>query len=218
MDIPTVHLLSDGRIVSMAMMPQGTSTIVDNMPGTTVISVADYDTMLAAPGQWRYVAGTLTAGWGIAVDMAPLIKRAQGRVDVAAEAARLTFITPGSGQALEYQATQTQALAAAAAADPLDVALYPWLVAEQSAQAAAGVTVTLRTVATQVIALTNAWETAGAAIKETRRAAKLQIAAATTEAQIQTILAAITWPVPPGTPAPSPPGTPAMLVSATAYA
>ena len=202
----------------MAMMPQGTSAIVNNMPGTTVISVADYDTMLAAPGQWRYVAGTLIAGWGIAPNMPALIKRAQDQVDAAAETARLTFITPGAGQALEYQATQTQALAAAAAADPLDVALYPWLVAEQSAQAAAGVTVTLRTVATQVITLTNAWETVGAAIKEIRRSAKLQIAAATTEAEIQTVLDAITWPAPLGTPTPPPSGTPAMLVSATAYA
>jgi hypothetical protein len=128
--------------------------------------------------------------------LAKLIAEAQARVDQAAERARLLFITPGSGQALEYQATSDDAqklLAATGTSDPTD---YPWLVAEQHAQAALGPTASLATVAAQVIAQTAAWATVGSAIKETRRAAKLRLAAATDAVQIASIEQGAVWPHP----------------------
>ena len=112
------------------------------------------------------------------------------KVDRAAEAARLRFITQGAGQALEYEATASEAIAANSAPDPLE--------AERAAQQAAGVTPapTLRGVTARVIAERSNWLTAGAAVKRARREAKLKIDAAETVARVEDILAELTWPAP----------------------
>ena len=120
------------------------------------------------------------------------------QVDRDAEAARLRFITRGVGQALEYEATASEAMAANSAPDPLKAADWPMLEAERAAQQAAGVTPapTLRSVTAQVIVERSNWLAAGAAVKRTRREAKLKIDAAETVAQVEDILAELTWPAP----------------------
>jgi hypothetical protein len=133
-------------------------------------------------------------------DPIPISQRqsiASGKVDAAAEAGRLHWITPGAGQALEYQETSAEAVRAAAAPDPLAAADYPLLAADQAAHAAAGVTLTLRQVAEQVAAQQTAWLTAATAIKQARLTAKRRIALATSQTQIDTILAGVEWPTPP---------------------
>lgn len=112
-------------------------------------------------------------------------------VDTAAEAARLRYITPGAGQALEYVATETEARAYGAAVSPV-AADYPYLAAEVAAQGGA---VSMADVAAAVIAQADAWRPAGALIKELRRGAKIAIAAATTPAGIAAA-AQVTWPTP----------------------
>lgn len=118
------------------------------------------------------------------------------RIDAEAEAARHRWITPGAGQAMEYQATQAEADAYLAAhASPGGVptaSAWPWLAAEQAAR---GSGVTLLELAEEVIALRDAWVTAGSQIKALRRAAKIAIGAATTPAEIRAA-AQVNWPLP----------------------
>jgi hypothetical protein len=118
------------------------------------------------------------------------------QVDAAAEAARQRFLTPGAGQALEYQATETEAHDYAAAGYPtFDAALWPFLAAELAALAEAGQPSTAEAVADQVLAQSTAWRAVGAAIKQLRRTAKLAIAAAET-ATAARAAAVVTWPQP----------------------
>jgi hypothetical protein len=142
----------------------------------------------------------------LAAALAASIAAAQVAVDDAAEARRQDFLTPGAGQALEYQQSRAEAVAALAAPEPLDPAAYPMLAAEQAALAAAGVAPlpSLRAVAESVRQADERWTAIGAAIKEVRRAAKLALAAAPTEARVQALAdwsraayAAIPGPLPP---------------------
>ncbi len=118
---------------------------------------------------------------------------AQAEVDRQAEAARLRFLTPGAGQAMEYQRTAEEA-EAAIAGGAADFVGYPMLAAERDAAVAAGApSPGVQDVAATVIAERDAWVAAGALIKTTRRAAKLQIAAAADAAAIDAVLAGLTW-------------------------
>jgi hypothetical protein len=130
-------------------------------------------------------------------DLPALKAAARARVNAAAEAARQAYITPGAGQALEYQATETEARTLLALPDPAaaDPAALPFLVAEQAALASQGQRVTLSQVAAQVLALASAWAQAGARIKELRRGAVLAIDAAANPVEIEAA-EVIDWPRP----------------------
>tara|TARA_R110000751_G_scaffold307640_1_gene430333 strand:- start:22085 stop:22504 length:420 start_codon:yes stop_codon:yes gene_type:complete len=132
-------------------------------------------------------------------DLAALKAAALIQIDAEAEATRLAFVTGGSGQALEYQATEAQgraAVAAHAAGQTLDPADYPFVVAEATAFAEVGITVSLLDAAQQVVVLADAWETTGSLIKALRRGAKLRVEAATTPAQVIAAASGIPWPTP----------------------
>ncbi len=102
--------------------------------GQTPITSADFATLQSSgTANMAYTSGSFSSG-GIynggtltpytpAFDLSAAQAKASTKVDTAAEAVRLTFVTAGSGQALEYQATQDEAEAANAAADPLDATL-----------------------------------------------------------------------------------------------
>lgn len=129
-----------------------------------------------------------------APDLAALRAQALERIDAEAERERLRYLTPGAGQALEYQATAEEALALQAEGapepDPQD---YPMLAAEQAALAAVGTAATLEDVAGQVLAERAAWSAIGAAIKSVRRGAKLQAEAAESAEAIEAIFP-LAWP------------------------
>jgi hypothetical protein len=114
-------------------------------------------------------------------------------VDDEAERRRLTYLTPGSGQALVYQEKRREAEAALAAfseagGQPVDPAEFPLLAAEL------GITASdLQGVAQAVMSTALAWTQVAAAIEGTRLKAKRDIDAATSAAQVEAILAAITW-------------------------
>lgn len=132
-------------------------------------------------------------------DLAALKATALLRIDVEAEDARMAFLTGGAGQALEYQATEVQgraAVAAHAAGQTLNPAAYPFVVAEATAYAEVGVTVTLLEAAQQVVVLADDWETTGSLIKALRRGAKLRVEAATTPAGVIAAATGIPWPTP----------------------
>ena len=129
----------------------------------------------------------INAGPSLAQLKAQLIEQ----VDREAEAARLRFVTPGAGQALEYQATEAEARAYLADPSPGGKP-WPWLEAERAAQ---GGTPTLAAIAAEVAAQADAWVAVGSAIKQLRRAAKLAIEGATTVAGSRAA-SSVTWPAP----------------------
>lgn len=152
----------------------------------------------AAMHRWRLIDGMLVERADAGAPSLAIAKAvALQQVDRAAETARLRFLTPGSGQALEYQATEVEARAYAAAGYlEFDPETYPFLQAERLAvQAATGALPEAQATAQAVIAQADAWRQAGSAIKAFRRAAKLRIEAATAQAEIQAALQ-ITWPTP----------------------
>ena len=119
-------------------------------------------------------------------------------VDAKASASREAIGTPGYAQVEEYTRTEADARAfqtaydADPATDPED---YPFLAAEIAAQATAtGTTPPASAVATEILAEATVWNSQLAAIKQPRRASKLQIAAAQDLEAIAAILAAVTWP------------------------
>lgn len=117
------------------------------------------------------------------------------QVDAEAEVARLRFITPGAGQALEYQATEVEATAYVAAHEAAagpPAGAWPWLEAEQAASAPG---TTLLDVAQLVLSLRDQWVATGSTIKALRRAAKVAIEAATTPQAIRAA-ALVEWPRP----------------------
>lgn len=137
------------------------------------------------------------------LDLGPSLAALQAaaliQIDAAAEAARLAWVTGGAGQALEYQATEMQgraAVAAHAAGQTLDPADYPFVVAEATAFAEVGITVTLLEAAQQVVVLADEWAVTGSKIKALRRGAKLRVEAATTPAGVIAAATGIPWPMP----------------------
>ena len=109
--------------------------------------------------------------------------------DRQAELVRQNYITPGSGQALTYQAKAAQAKSCLADAAP-DAASYPLLAAEIGITAA-----DLLGVATAIDAANTQWLLIGSQIEATRLGAKKSINAALTAAAAKSIFDAITWPV-----------------------
>lgn len=113
------------------------------------------------------------------------------QIDAAAEVARLTFITPGAGQAMEYQEAITQAVSAldaAAAGRPVSAEEYPMLAAtiglDRDPSTGAAATDVLG-VARAVKAGYAAFAVPGAAIRGLRLSAKAAIDAAGTLAAIE---------------------------------
>jgi hypothetical protein len=118
-------------------------------------------------------------------------------IDASAEALRLTLITPGAGQAMEYQEAYAQAQAALAADGPVKDADYPMLAAtigvdfDPSSKKPA---TDVLGVARSVKAAYEAYLLAGAAIRGVRLTGKAKIDAATDEAAARAAFKAISWP------------------------
>lgn len=128
----------------------------------------------------------------------PAMKAALGKqIDGAAEALRLKLITPGSGQAMEYQEAYAQAQAALNATGTVKPADYPMLAAT------IGVDIDPDTskpatdvlgVARSVKGAYEAYLQAGAAIRGARLLAKAEISAAPDLATVLAVFAAVKWP------------------------
>ncbi|HEY9081352.1 hypothetical protein [Magnetovibrio sp.] len=123
---------------------------------------------------------------------------AKRTIDAQAEAARLSYITPGDGQAMSYREKSDQArecLAAHTPASPPAPGVYVLLDSEVGIMKNADTTITADAyeVAVVVEATRQAWLAVEATINRTRVQAKADIAAATTEAEIDAVLAALVW-------------------------
>ena len=109
-------------------------------------------------------------------------------VDAEAEAERLNYITPGTGQAMTYQQKVAEAQAFKAASNP-KASDYPILSSEVSITAE-----TLEEIANIVLAAFGQWQQIGAMIESIRLGAKRDIDAAEDEATARVIVDAIVWP------------------------
>lgn len=117
------------------------------------------------------------------------------QVDAEAEAARLRWITPGAGQAMEYQATYDEAHRyTLTPAEERAAQRWPWLEAEANVSRPAR---ELSVVAQEVLYLQGLWVEIGARIKELRRAAKVAVMAARTVPEARQA-AQVRWPLPKG--------------------
>ncbi|WP_018261364.1 hypothetical protein [Methylobacterium sp. WSM2598] len=118
-------------------------------------------------------------------------------VDAKAEALRLALVTPGAGQAMEYQEVRAQAGAALASSGAVKASDYPMLAASIGIDidplTGAPATDVLG-VARAARAAAAAWVEAGAAIRAARLAAKAAIAAAATPEAAVAAFEAATWP------------------------
>lgn len=109
-------------------------------------------------------------------------------VDKAAEAERLKYITPGTGQAMTYQQKVAEAQAFKATSNP-NTEDYPILATE------VGITApTLVEVADTVLAAYHQWQQIGAMIEAVRLGAKRDIDAAENEAAAHAVVDSVVWP------------------------
>lgn len=123
-------------------------------------------------------------------------------VDSRAEALRLTLITPGSGQAMEYQeayaeAVQVDAAIKANASTTFDPAAFPMLAASLGFDLdpeTGKATTDIPGEARAVLAAYDAYQKAGAAIRNVRLKGKAAIDAATDAASATAAAEAIVWP------------------------
>jgi hypothetical protein len=168
-------------------------------PGAVAISPAQYATLLAG-GRYFWGQNTLTL-----VPPEPPLTQAQiaacASIDRAAENCRLTFVTPGSGQAMVYmlKAQEAQAFlakypteeAVAAAQAVLAESDWPFLSAE------AGITAPdMFSVAELVTRLQSDWIETAATIEKLRLNGKMLVSKATDLAAINAAMV-IAWPVAP---------------------
>lgn len=118
----------------------------------------------------------------------------KARLDADAEAERLKYVTPGAGQAMEYQqaAAEADEMLTAIAVDPdyePDPEIYPMLAASIGIDGD-----TLADVAATVAAMHGQWRQIGSAIRAARLAGKQAIDAATTAEDAQAAFDAVAWP------------------------
>lgn len=113
--------------------------------------------------------------------LASVRAKASRSIDVHAEAARLRYITPGSGQAMTYLEKRSEAQAYKDAGYPSASLLdYPMVKAEKD-----GTGVTGRAAADLILAKAAEWVVLAAAIDKERRSAKFAVEAATDVATIE---------------------------------
>lgn len=186
------QVATDGTITQSGLSETSIPT------GATAITTEQYATIQASP-RCHLVNGVLILSPALVEtppDLAAFKVAASAQIDAAAEAARQRFISPGAGQALEYEATAADASRALAMATETDLkdADYPWLAAERDALTASGQTFTLLEVAAMAQATTAQWAAAGSAIKRIRRTAKIKVDAAATLDGVHSALDGISWP------------------------
>lgn len=134
-------------------------------------------------GQWVQEPTSVRAQAQLeAVPLERAKTEAKRAIDEAAESARGRYLSPGSGQALEYEAAAREA-DLFLRSGPGGRAHFPMLQADVDA----GLAPDLRTAAEKVAAARDLWEGVGAMIRKWRLEAKRQIEVASTHAQVTQI-------------------------------
>lgn len=130
----------------------------------------------------------------------PAIKaKALKDIDRAAEVARLRYVTPGSGQSMEYVATESEARlwrAQELAGQAPALEGFPFLKAEYDALAGlpGAATPDVSAMVAEILAQADGWVAIGSEIKRIRRWAKLAVEQAISVTEVQVIMSALEWP------------------------
>ena len=136
--------------------------------------------MFESVGDWPVMSSGLqsvVSSWSPApaeIDLDALKAEAVSKVDRAAEAYRMNFITPGFGQVMAYQQKLAEARAKVGNASIADAEI-PHIVSEAAATGK-----TKQDVAQSIVETFETWQTLSASIEGKRMAAKTAIAAAET--------------------------------------
>jgi len=148
----------------------------------------NYDRLTtSASMNYQIAVNEVTISWALTPrDLETVKAECKVIIDRDAEAARLKYITAGSGQALEYNEAASEAVRYAATGG---AGAYPML----QASVDAGEAPDLAAAAALITSRENAWATIGANIRRLRLTAKRGIEAATTVEQVQAA-ATVTWP------------------------
>ena len=155
---------------------------------------AEQPGVVAVEGTPVRVAGEWWQSWSVrpetGAELSAAKAAATAEVDRQAEAARLLYITPGSAQALVYEAKRHEAISLADDPSP-DPADYPLLSAE------IGITAdTLAEVGDAVLAMAGQWRAVAAQIERVRLTAKASIAGANSIAAVRAASTGLAWPAP----------------------
>lgn len=129
--------------------------------------------------------------WRVVDQLARLKAIRKTAIDEEAERQRLRWITPGAGQAMEYQQAATEAAAyfAAGHSEPPPAGTYPML--EASIDIDGG---SLEEVASVVLAMHTQWQAIGSEIRAARLAGKKDVDLATSLSELDAVT--IVWPDP----------------------
>jgi hypothetical protein len=119
-------------------------------------------------------------------DLATVKAETKMAISVAAENARLQYITPGSGKAMSYQQVAAEARTYVITGG---AGVYPFL----QARVSSGRYADLAAAAAGTIAIEQKWAAVGSVIDRIEDAAKFAIDAATTVEQVQAAMQ-VTWP------------------------
>jgi hypothetical protein len=124
------------------------------------------------------------AAWEVAnqIPLVDLQTNARRIIDQTAESVRLQYVTPGSSQAMTYQEKGDEAADYVANGYPVDLSSYPFIQAEVNATGK-----TSTAAADDILTQKSAWIVVGAAVEEVRIGGKINIDAATDEAEIDSI-------------------------------
>lgn len=192
-------------ITMQCVIHDGTGRILQTISGSPETMAGHLDdpnaiwiehTELVDPARFMIdpVEGILLPAVAVPPDLELLRAEVLTSIDQQAERIRQLYITPGAGQALEYQATETEGVRFAAegvAGEP-----YPMLSAELEARQATGEPgLTLADVASECVAHAASWRAAASEIKRLRRQHKIIAAQSTTVEQLQAARS-VPWPYP----------------------
>lgn len=133
---------------------------------------------------WTYTDGEFSPPALPAVDLVELKLALRAAVDAQAESERCKYITPGSGQAMTYQAKAAEAQRYVVESGE---GVYPFLSQEVVITGD-----TLADVAAVVLNMHNLWQAIGSAIEQVRLSAKAQISMAQDEATARAVVPV--WP------------------------
>lgn len=159
--MPHAAIIENGVVTNVIVSDEAFAASIGAVPCDDSVSI-----------DWAYDENTeaFTPQAGPEVDLGELKLALKLTVDIAAELERQKYITPGSGQAMTYQAKASEALRYA---ETDGEGMYPFLSQE------VGITGdTLADVAAVVLAMHNQWQAIGSEIEQARLSAKAQIDAA----------------------------------------
>lgn len=125
----------------------------------------------SVPDGFGLVLVPAAAVLGQTIDLEIIRSASTSQIDATAEALRMSFLTPGAGQAMTYQRKEAEARAWFLDQETAT----PFLDAEAAAR-----DVTLADLAAEVVRLVDAWTATGAAIEGARMGAKAAVASAKT--------------------------------------